>query len=58
MSRGLWAVGFSRCRLAATDCVVIGAFGALRCARLLLSVIPDYDPGSLSGYLIKVWCDI
>ena len=35
MGRGLWAVGFKRCRLAPTDLFVIGAFGALRCARLL-----------------------
>ena len=33
MGRGLWAMGFKRC--AARHCVVIGALGALRCARLM-----------------------
>ena len=35
MGRELWAVGFKRC--AARYYVVIGAFGAWRCARLFLS---------------------
>ena len=48
-SRELGARSFKRC--AARHYVVIGAFGAWRCARLgecSLSVIPGYDPGSLS----------